>query len=154
MAHNHWDSGFDSHLCYFSGFENKRRSSIRYLVFGNMPNKDINIRRETSRRHYQAHKEEYKKRARAYSNQQRKLLRNYIWDYLLEHSCLDCGEKNPIVLQFDHLRDKKYTIADISQKSVSLETLKKEIEKCEVRCANCHMKKTALERGWWADKLA
>ena len=134
------------------GFENKRRSSIHVFVFGNMPNKDINIRRETSRRHYQAHKEEYKKRARAFSDKQRLILRDYVWSFLLEHPCVDCSEKNPIVLQFDHLRDKKYTIANMATKGVSLETLKAEIAKCEVRCANCHMKKTAKDFGWWSDK--
>jgi len=119
-----------------------------------MPNKDIDKRREASRKHYQANKEAYKKRAREYTDKQRLILRDYIWNYLLEHPCVDCGTTDPLVLQFDHFRDKKYTVSNMTGHGLSLETLQEEVAKCKVRCANCHMKKTALERGWWADKLA
>ncbi|MDT0631365.1 hypothetical protein RQM47_04820 [Rubrivirga sp. S365] len=32
----------------------------------------------------------------------------------------------------------------------SLAKLDAEIAKCEVRCANCHKRKTAIEQGWYA----
>ncbi len=60
---------------------------------------------------------------------------------------MDCREKDPIILEFDHISDK---IAYISTmyRNYTLEKVKLEIEKCEIRCANCHRRKTARERGW------
>lgn len=67
--------------------------------------------------------------------------------YLESHPCIDCGERDIEVLDFDHVRGiKKENIAYMIRK-YSLEMLKDEIGKCEVRCANCHRRKTARERG-------
>jgi hypothetical protein len=67
--------------------------------------------------------------------------------YLETHPCIDCGEDDPIVLEFDHVRgEKKFNIADVTRNAVGRRTLEKEIEKCEVRCANCHRRKTKRER--------
>lgn len=56
--------------------------------------------------------------------------------------CTDCGEKNHIVLDFDHLKDKKYNISRMIHDGFSWEAIKKEIAKCEVVCANCHRIRT------------
>lgn len=74
----------------------------------------------------------------------------FVYDYLLEHPCVDCGECNPIVLEFDHVRG--YKLFDISYaiQSSSLEKLIEEIRKCEVRCSNCHAKRTACDRNTYA----
>jgi hypothetical protein len=56
--------------------------------------------------------------------------------------CKDCGESNPIVLDFDHLKDKKYNISRMIHDGFSWKAIKKEIEKCEVVCANCHRIRT------------
>ncbi len=63
-------------------------------------------------------------------------------EYVRTHPCVDCGEADPLVLDFDHLRDKEFTIARAFG-DVSLDNLLAEIAKCEVRCANCHRRKTA-----------
>lgn len=76
--------------------------------------------------------------------------RAWIFEYLLCHPCVDCGEKDPIVLEFDH-RDpskKKGNMAQLVSEA-SLKKVKQEVKKCDVRCANCHRTKTALERGFW-----
>ncbi len=76
--------------------------------------------------------------------------RNIVVGYLNEHPCVDCGESNLVVLVFDHVNgDKRFTINHAVRKMVSVETLIKEIAKCEVRCANCHAIKTAREQNWW-----
>jgi hypothetical protein len=54
-------------------------------------------------------------------------------------SCVDCGESNPLVLQFDHIRGtKNFSIANALVQRYSWETILSEIEKCDIRCANCH----------------
>ncbi len=74
--------------------------------------------------------------------------------YLASHPCLDCGEADPIVLQFDHVRgEKSFVISRAPEMRVRLEKVVEEIAKCEVRCANCHTRKTARDRGWWKDKI-
>lgn len=56
--------------------------------------------------------------------------------------CVDCGEKNHIVLDFDHLKNKKYNISRMIHDNFSWAAIKKEIAKCEVVCANCHRIRT------------
>jgi len=56
--------------------------------------------------------------------------------------CVDCGVNNPILLDFDHLKDKKYNISRMIHDGFSWAAIKKEIAKCEVVCANCHRIRT------------
>jgi hypothetical protein len=58
------------------------------------------------------------------------------------HGCVDCGEKNHIVLDFDHIKDKKYNISRMIHDGFAWAAIKKEISKCEVVCANCHRVRT------------
>jgi len=77
----------------------------------------------------------------------------YILDYLLVHPCVDCGEKDPIVLQFDHQRDKIKSISALVRSCSSLEKIIEEIAKCEIRCANCHIRRHSKERGYRKEQL-
>jgi uncharacterized protein YktB (UPF0637 family) len=56
--------------------------------------------------------------------------------------CVDCGINNHIILDFDHLKDKKYNISRMIHDEFSWAAIKKEIAKCEVVCANCHRIRT------------
>ena len=56
--------------------------------------------------------------------------------------CVDCGINNHILLDFDHLKDKKYNISRMIHDGFSWAAIKKEIAKCEVVCANCHRIRT------------
>jgi hypothetical protein len=76
-------------------------------------------------------------------------LKNRVRDYLLGHPCVDCGESDVDVLDFDHLRDKKANVSTLVQSAVSWESLAHEIAKCEVRCANCHRRRTARNRSYY-----
>lgn len=58
--------------------------------------------------------------------------------------CVDCGIKNHIVLDFDHLKDKKYNVSRMIHDRFSWAAIKKEIAKCEVVCANCHRIRTYI----------
>ena len=64
--------------------------------------------------------------------------------YLREHPCVDCGETDPIVLEFDHQYGKHVNVSRLS----SWDAMLKEIRKCVVRCANCHRRRTAKQIGW------
>jgi hypothetical protein len=68
-------------------------------------------------------------------------------------ACVDCGETNPLLLDFDHLRDKRDEISSLVQRGLSWDTIKAEIDKCEVRCANCHVRKTARELGSYRTRV-
>lgn len=80
---------------------------------------------------------------------QRARIRNsrFLYEYLLSHPCVDCGESDPIVLEFDHI-DRTTKLFTISGRDVGLNRLMEEISKCEVRCANCHRRRTAQQFAW------
>lgn len=62
--------------------------------------------------------------------------------------CTDCGIKYPYyVMDFDHLRDKKFDLSRATSHLWSPETVKKEIDKCEVVCSNCHRVRTFKKFG-------
>jgi hypothetical protein len=67
-------------------------------------------------------------------------------------TCVDCGEANPRLLDFDHLRDKQAEISQLVHAGAPWAVIKAEIDKCEVRCANCHARKTAREQGSYRTK--
>ena len=75
--------------------------------------------------------------------------RIFVYNYLKKHPCVDCGESDPIVLQFDHVKGKRQTISKMICGGQTAKSIQKEIEKCVVRCANCHIRKTAKEQKWW-----
>lgn len=64
------------------------------------------------------------------------------------HPCVDCGERDVSVLEFDHLRDKRKDVTTMLWSGLLWSTIEQEIAKCEVRCANCHRRRTARERGY------
>jgi len=76
-------------------------------------------------------------------------LKRRVRDYLRDHPCVDCGESNADLLDFDHLRDKTADVSTLIQSAVSWKTLADEIAKCEVRCANCHRRRTAKNAGYY-----
>lgn len=82
-----------------------------------------------------------RKRADRLRNQQ------YVQSYLLTHGCVDCPESDPTCLDFDHVRGKKFReICLLVRSGYGIQAIKREITKCEVRCANCHRKITAKRR--------
>jgi len=112
-----------------------------------MPINDPIKQREASRRHYAKHRDKVIASAKEYSKAARERIKAYITAHLRDNPCIDCGEANIVVLEFDHLRDKDFNISDATRKGVGMKKLKDEIAKCEVRCANCHRKKTYERNG-------
>jgi hypothetical protein len=74
--------------------------------------------------------------------------RNYAYLYeALRSGCVECGETDLVVLDFDHRGDKLAKVTDLARNEYSLARLQREIDRCEVRCANCHRRRTATARG-------
>lgn len=105
---------------------------------------DKEARKETNRKYYQKHyadnKQYYIGRAR---NRQ-----NFLAGYVRKcksNPCLDCGKKYPYyVMDFDHRpsEEKEANISELLGRAVSLHRLKKEINKCDLVCSNCHRIRT------------
>lgn len=79
---------------------------------------------------------------------------SFIATMKMASGCIDCGyNEDPVALDFDHVNGIKYKA--ISQmKNSSLETLSDEMDKCVVRCANCHRIKTFGEGMYGSTKRA
>ncbi len=105
---------------------------------------------QVSKRHYQNNKQSYMKRIRTRDtlivedNQKR------LADYLACHPCVDCGQTDIRLLEFDHVQGKKSdNISRMIGIGYSWPTIEAEIAKCEVRCANCHRIKESERSGSW-----
>lgn len=71
--------------------------------------------------------------------------RRFVYEYLLNNPCIECGEKHPCKLDFDHRENKEEVVSRLIWNA----KLKREIAKCDVLCAGCHRIKTAKDHGWW-----
>lgn len=109
---------------------------------------------EYAKKHYHKNKKRYIERNIKRLTRIRK--ENALWliKYFEEHHCVDCDEDNPLCLTFDHVRgEKKFNISKAFSTCVRTEIVMEEIKKCEVRCANCHFKKTSEEGNFTLYKM-
>jgi hypothetical protein len=74
--------------------------------------------------------------------------REFVANYLAVHTCSDCGETRPVLLDFDHVGPKLAMVSALVHDGARVERIEREIEACEVVCANCHRRRTALRAGW------
>jgi len=74
--------------------------------------------------------------------------------YVAEKGCAVCGERDPRVLEFDHIdpATKTTTIAQLISRGYSWasEQLRQEIRKCRILCANCHRVHTAEQQDYYS----
>jgi hypothetical protein len=107
--------------------------------------------RECSREWYVENRVQHKSNIAVRRKRTIELYQRRIGAYLLEHPCVDCGEADLRVLDFDHRGDahKRAAVGFLLSRLVAWHALEAEIEKCDVRCANCHRKRTAEMWGWW-----
>lgn len=96
--------------------------------------------------HYKQNKQYYVSKANKRNIRVKKENSDRILEYLKEHPCVDCGENNPIFLEFDHLRDRRLEVSRMYL--YSWDTIMDEISKCAVRCVKCHRLKTYQQFGW------
>jgi hypothetical protein len=109
----------------------------------------ISTRCKTCNKNYL--KNHYSENKKYYYNKKKKFQCNgkeFIWSFLKLKKCSDCGESNPLLLEFDHIDDKSHNISAMIR-SHSPDSVLKEIEKCEVVCANCHRLRTYERTNTW-----
>ena len=79
----------------------------------------------------------------------KKRIRGFVLEFKKKGSCADCGLKGkeyPEVLDFDHLRDKKFNISAFKRSTSGFLKVKEEMSKCELVCANCHRIRTVKRK--------
>ena len=127
-------------FCYRDKANNKRHTACRDCT------------RLQIRAHYKRNIEYYVQKALRRNRSNRDKCRKKIAEYLNSHPCVDCGEADPVVLEFDHV-DRSTKTAAVSvmvQRFLSWRVILQEIGKCEVRCANCHRRRTARQLGYYS----
>jgi hypothetical protein len=95
------------------------------------------------REHYLRNKRDYFSAAKRRLERMCEILRT-----AKDKPCADCGVRYPYyVMDFDH-REGEGKLANVTQlRWMSEETLRREIAKCDVVCANCHRERT-WQRTW------
>lgn len=111
-----------------------------------MPFTNLADRQAYAQRYYRDNRRELRERGAKRYEATRALIREFIASYLADKACVDCDESDPIVLDFDHRGDKEFNIGEAAGLGVSLDRVKAEVAKCDIRCANCHRRKTYRER--------
>lgn len=101
-----------------------------------MAYKNVNDRKQASRRHYLANKQKYLERNSKY----RASIQAFVKGLKEKDPCIDCGVRYPYyVMDFDHVnQDDKLNNINYLSWTGRIGALKKEIGKCEIVCANCH----------------
>jgi hypothetical protein len=70
----------------------------------------------------------------------------FIANYLRTAPCVDCGEDDHAVLDFDHVGVKRGGVVELAYREYSIASLQREIAACQIRCANCHRRRTIIQQ--------
>lgn len=102
----------------------------------------------SQRTYYQNNKKHYRDITNKNRLARMRRNREYVVQYLSAHPCVDCQETDIHVLEFDHVKPGKITgVGRMVSDGLALEKIQAEIDKCEVRCCNCHRRVTFQRRG-------
>jgi hypothetical protein len=119
--------------------------------------KELGIRSPTCREckkgqqsnYYTRNQEAERESLRQQKADNKALTQKWVNEYKASRGCIDCGESDPVCLDFDHVQgDKRGSVSRLISNNVSLSAIQNEVAKCMVRCANCHRKMTARRGGW------
>ena len=94
----------------------------------------------------------HRRQTRRALEKRRAAARAYIIEILRTGHCADCGLADPAVLEFDHVGPKRMEVGRLVREGYRLERIKAEVANCELVCANCHRRRTAMRcRSWRVD---
>jgi hypothetical protein len=105
--------------------------------------------RECFRAYFRARGDHHRHQSNAARRRRLAVGKRFIVEYLRSHPCVDCGESDLRVLDFDHVRPRREYVSRLLGNGATIQDLKSEIERCQVVCANCHRRRTARRKGWW-----
>lgn len=121
--------------------------NFKNLALGTRDSACKDCTRKKIKEHYHQNRQYYLDKVSKRNKSVRLLNKQYMHEFLKINPCVDCGESDPVVLEFDHLENKINSVARMARTS-TLKALMQEINKCVVRCANCHRRKTAKQFNW------
>jgi hypothetical protein len=121
-------------------------------MFGILPNKSA--RAECFRTY---RRPDYRLNTAAYLDRNTRLLRERrgtlvrrLWTILIKGECVNCGANDPRILEFDD-RDplaKLDHVTRMARRGAAWRRIEAEVAKCDIRCANCHRRRTARQFNW------
>src|ERR1700722_6851106 len=91
-----------------------------------------------ARAHYLRNKAKITARAAIFTKEVNRSNKKFVARVKRRFGCSQCRMKNPLCLDFHHLRDKTANVANAVSRGWARERLKEEIRKCQILCANCH----------------
>jgi hypothetical protein len=102
-------------------------------------------------KHYKARGEAYRKRALSSQARKRAEFHTRMLEVLRSQACSRCGEDDIRVLEFDHVdkSEKSFSISQSIRLNKSWDETVSEMQKCQILCANCHKKRTAVQFNWY-----
>jgi hypothetical protein len=85
--------------------------------------------------------EKYKLEKRRENVARRRRSQDFLRNHKSKCECISCGTNNPDLLHFHHRNpnEKSGNVSTMANKGISINTIKKEIDKCDPLCANCHI---------------
>ena len=112
--------------------------------------------RDGSRQWYVANRDTHRAEVRRRSAAIKREYKRRIGEHLQANPCVDCGEDDVRVLDFDHLdaAEKRTEVAKLVNAGGRWSDIELEIAKCAVRCANCHRRVTSDRGQDWRAVLA
>lgn len=105
--------------------------------------KDCSLKKRIE--YYQNNKEKH----RTYQKNRKENILKTVFEIKQTSKCKDCGETDPVVLEFDHQKNKIDDVSNMISKEYGFDKILKEIKKCDIVCANCHRKRTAKKFNWY-----
>lgn len=69
-------------------------------------------------------------------------LKRWLFAFLLRNPCA-CGERDIRLLEFDHLGEKRLSVAKMLAGIYSTKAIRQEVANCRVLCVACHRRRTA-----------
>jgi hypothetical protein len=111
---------------------------LRFIFSGGFMTRNVTPeqRKKWNRTYYEKNKEKRLAQYNAWKNE----LREWFHELKKDLKCSRCSFDHVAALHFHHIDEtqKAYTVSEMIGMGLSKETILREIEKCEVLCANCH----------------